>query len=59
MSKKFLSYTILEDGFLNGVWQQKGDTVSLTEAQAGLFLQHGRLALPKSEPAKAEPAKKP
>ena len=59
MSKKFQAYTVTEDGFMNGVWQQKGDTVSLTEAQAGLFLQHGRLALAKSEPAKADPAKKP
>ena len=58
MSKKFHSFTVLEDGFLNGLWQQKGDTVSLTDAQAGLFLQHGRLTPARSEPVKAEPAKK-
>lgn len=58
MSKKTQDYTVLEEGFINGIWQAKHAKIPLTEAQARMFLDHGRITLSKPEPAKAEPAKK-
>ncbi|GHG35564.1 hypothetical protein [Paracoccus aerius] len=49
MSKQTQNYTVLEDGFIHGIWQKKGDVIPMTDAQARMFLDHGRIA-----PAKAD-----
>lgn len=56
MSKKTQDYVVLEEGFINGVWQAKDAKIPLTESQARMFLDHGRITLAKPEPAKAAKA---
>jgi hypothetical protein len=56
MNKKPQDYTVLEDGFIHGIWQQKDDVIPMTDAQARMFLDHGRIALVKPETAKAAKA---
>ena len=56
MSKKTQDYTVLEDGFIHGIWQQKDDVIHMTDAQARMFLDHGRIALAKAEQPKAAKA---
>lgn len=60
MSKTAQDYTVLEEGFINGVWQEKNAVIPLTPAQARMFLDHGHIAPVKAEQAaveKKEPAK--
>lgn len=57
MSTKTQDYSILEDGFIHGVWHTKGQKIPLTEAQARLFLDHGRIAPVKADAAKGDAAK--
>lgn len=50
---KTQDYTVLEEGFIHGVFQEKDAKIALTDAQARMFLDHGRIALAeKKEPAK-------
>ncbi|MGN7867788.1 hypothetical protein [Paracoccus sp. 22332] len=55
---KTQDYTVLEDGFIHGLWTEKGAKIALTTAQAGMFLDHGRVALVVEQPEKKDPAKK-
>ena len=57
MAKRAETYTVLSDGFINGVWRSAGDRIKLTEAQARLFLQQGRIVL--GDAPKAAPASRP
>lgn len=41
---KTQDYTLLEEGFIHGIWQEKNATIALTDAQARMFLDHGRIA---------------
>ena len=38
MATKTLNYTIIEEGYLYGVYRKKGETVDLTEDQARFFV---------------------
>ncbi|MGQ3671785.1 hypothetical protein ACT6QG_05250 [Xanthobacter sp. TB0136] len=53
MADPVKDYTILTSGFLFGDWHEAGGTIKLTEKQARMFVNEGRLAEPKPEVKRA------
>lgn len=53
MADPVKDYSIQTSGFLFGDWHEAGGTIKLAEKQARLFVDEGRLAIPKPEVKRA------